>query len=431
MTDFVISEQLDGYLSGTRLSMNQVAKKWGVSAPLLSQIKNGKKSPSLELGLKILREAGASLEERKRWMEERYAEGHELGRIYKDERKERVECSLRKSFSDILESNPVILDIFLDISFMKDKGLSWNGVFKNYGEYGLELIQILLESGLVKKTGDRYFIVQDQVPHAIDTENSFGVMKSLFETLKQKVKRESFRGEFYFDLTDISPQGYQQLKNLNLEYTKKMVEIIKNNEMPRMKGGLRIIAQNLVSVLKCFAFIAVLGSVVLSEKAQAQGSGLTGGGSGKLLNPHFIPVKDLRKVNDIPEIELGFTSSRQGKLRVRLGSNFYEMEFKKAAFATPFYETEEELVQSVVELNRNLEAGQIANEEARFLVRNLPTHCKDNHRLKSEERTISENVLRQGHIRPTGFKVINSYTADGKPRFSAVAGYYVPCLDKE
>lgn len=250
MTDTVILENLNNYLDSTRLSMNQVAGKWGVSAPLLSQIKNGKKGPGIELGLRILREAGADLDTRKKWLENKKGNGDEVSKVYEDVRKERIEYKFQKDFCEHLEFNPILLDLFLDISLMNTKGFSWSGVLKNYGEYGLSQAQFLIDSGLVRKEDDRYFIIEDKLPHAIGPESSFGMMEAIFEVLKQKVKKEEFRGEFHFDITDVSPEGYEKLKELNIEFTKKMVDVIKQNEVPRLKGGIRVVAQNLVGVLK-------------------------------------------------------------------------------------------------------------------------------------------------------------------------------------
>ena len=83
----IISENLTKYLSSTKLSMGQIASKWGVSTPLLSQIKSGKKKAGLELGLKILREAGVELTDRQKWLESRKTEGQESAKIFEDLKK--------------------------------------------------------------------------------------------------------------------------------------------------------------------------------------------------------------------------------------------------------------------------------------------------------------------------------------------------------
>lgn len=420
-----VSEYLDVYLNNTRLSMGQVAKKWGVSTPLLSQIKNGKKRPGLELGLRILRESGASWEERKAWLQHREVEGHEVNKVFEDEKKDRIEFRIQKDLGETFENNPLLLDLFLDISFMRDKGLSWSGVLKNYGEYGLELVQILMDGGIVTKDGDRYVIVEDRYTHVINLENSIGVMKGVFETLKRKVQKEEFKGELHFDFTDVSPEGYKKLKELNVEYTKKMVAVIKENEMPRVKGGLRVISQNLISILRSFVFIFLIASLN-GNTSFAQGNGLSGGGSGKFINGQDLTIKSLKKV-----LQTTYPSGRYPRnLRVRDGSEIINLEYKPAAYMTDYFANEADAVESVVHLNKVLESGQINKDDSRFLVRTLPTRC-ETHKISMRVKKELEGIYKQGTIKPLGFKVEQSYQADGTPRYHAVTNYMIPCVPLE
>ncbi|MCR9205345.1 MAG: hypothetical protein NXH75_12250 [Halobacteriovoraceae bacterium] len=425
MNETVIAESLENLVSGSRLSMSQIASKWGVSTALLSQIKNRKKNPSLELGLKILRESGASLEKRKAWLGSVHQNNNELGIIMEDEKKERVEYKLKKSFSEILESNPLLLDIFLDISLNKDSGYSWNGVLKNYGEYGLELVSVLLDSGLVRKEEDRYFIVNEEVSVAVDLENSFGVVKSALEVLKQKAKKEQFRGEFYFEMIDISPQGYQKLKNLHTEFSKKTVEIIKEETMPKSKGGLRILTQNIVAMLKCFALVFCLSQVLPIESAQAQG-GVTGGGSGKVIQGINTNLQNLKRSMRIE----GYGGRLPRKIRVRDSRDNYEIEFKNAAFQTEFYASEKDAIDSIVEINKSFTRGEVSKSEARHLLHQGPLH----HCERSVRSTVKDEmtkVLQNGGVKPLGFKVESSYAPDGTPRYKGIVQMAFPCQKKE
>ena len=96
--------------------MDQVAKKWEISTAMLSQIKNGKKRAGIDLGLKILRESGANVEKRKSWLENRYTqESKEYILVQEEFKRKKVEQSLQSEFCEMLESEPVLLDIFLDM----------------------------------------------------------------------------------------------------------------------------------------------------------------------------------------------------------------------------------------------------------------------------------------------------------------------------
>lgn len=419
----LVAESLELLVNNSRLSMSQIASKWGVSTGLLSQIKNKKKRPSIELGLKILRESGATLEERKSWLADRETGKNEIGHIIKDEKKKRIEYRLRKSFSDMLENNPLMLDIFLDISLMKDKGLSWNAVLKSYGEYGLQLVTTLLDTGLVKKERDRYYIVQDEVPHAIDLENSLGVMKTAFEILKLKAKKDDFRGEFHFDMTDVSPQGYKKLKDLNIEYTRKAVEIIKENEVPRIKGGIRILSQNITAILKSFVLIFLLP--LFSHLTYAQGSGITGGGSGKLIQDFNANIMNLRRTLRIEKNG----EKLPYKIRMHQGMEQVVLSYQHGALKTPFFSSEKDAVESIVEINKSLSTGNLSTKEARHLMTQQPLgHCEMH--LYGKKKAALERVFKQGSIKPLGFKVEASYAPDGTPRFQGIVQVAMPCSTK-
>ncbi|MDC1173909.1 hypothetical protein OAT67_00825 [Bacteriovoracaceae bacterium] len=379
-----ISNSLEEYLNGTRLSMNQVATRWGVSTPLLSQIKNGKKKASLELGLKILRESGASINERKRWIESQGSKCSELGKVYKDEQKERVELKLKSNVSELLESHPIMIDIFLDISLMGTTGLSWNSILKNYGEYGFQYINQLIASGIVSKKNDRYFIVHENLPHALNLENSLGMMKSVFDRLKTSAQKEEFKGEFHFDLTDVSKEGYEKLKELNKEYSKKMIKIVKENEMPRIEGGVRIISQNITSILQCFCLIFLfIGSPTLTF---AQGGGLTGGGSGMLVDDLNINIEDLKRA--MPKG--GFPTKYPYKIRTQHFGETIELVYKPAAYATVYFSKKSDAIDSMIEMNKILQKGNLDSKEAKHIMRLLPIGRCKTHNLKQFEKRALE-----------------------------------------
>jgi len=420
----IISESLNKYLGSTKLSMGQIASRWGVSTPLLSQIKSGKKKAGLELGLKILREAGVELTERQKWLEARKTEGEESAKIFEDLKKERTEFRLQKNICDHLTSNPILTDLFLDISLMKEKGFSWNGILKNYGEYGLEQIDFLMSSGLVRKEGDRYYIIQDKLPHALNPENSFGLMSGIFEIFKRKVKNEDFRGEFHFDITDVSQEGYEELKKLNIEYTKKMVAIIKNNEKPRVTGGIRVIAQNLVGILKVLIVVVLTG--YFGQESYAQGNGLTGGASGKVISIDQINVGDLFGV-----ARQSFSYGKTARSTVVDSERKLKVEFKPASLATPLFENKEDAIEGAVKVNQMFKSGSISREEARTLANRYQIHCGSSGTGNGMAMNEIERQIRKGSIVAIGFTVEQSFTPDGKPLYRAIGNYLLPCATKD
>jgi len=55
-------DSLDKYLASRRITQNQLAKELGISAIFLSEIRRGKRTPRLELAIRITRHCGVPIE---------------------------------------------------------------------------------------------------------------------------------------------------------------------------------------------------------------------------------------------------------------------------------------------------------------------------------------------------------------------------------
>ena len=280
--DQIIVEKLTGFLEGTRLSMHQVAERWNVSSPMLSQIKNGKKKAGIDLGLKILRESGANVEERKAWLESRYFEESKEASLIKDSlQKTKVEKSLKESFCRSLESNPVLMNIFLDISIAEESGISWNSIFKSYGDYGVELATGLIEVGLVKYESGKYVISESGVTHIMDTSTSYGMLKGIIERFRNKSdSKKAFGRKLSWEINDLSRQGVDQLLEAHQRFEKECAEIIESNELHSNNGGIRVISQSLLGALKA---LLIVGFLTVFPGMDSWAGGLKGGDAGDFL----------------------------------------------------------------------------------------------------------------------------------------------------
>lgn len=419
-TDQLLAERLEHYINNSRLSMNQIATKWGVSAPLLSLIKNQKKKAGVNLSLKILRESGSTLEQRKKWLDGRInEEGQEVSLVMNDLAKNRIEKKLQNNLCEAMENNPILMDIFLDISLMGEQGVSRNAIIRNYGEYGLSMVKFLLESGTVKHDNSSYTIVEKNVSHAFNEESSFNLMKSILELMKQKVKEEKFKGEFHFDISDISPTGFEKLNTLTKEYIKASTQILEEYEMPRLKGGVRIASQALCSVLKCVSIILPLAGLLMHTTTYASG-GITGGASGN------SRIGTVQSVSSSVQ-PLAVTSIPRPK-SIKINSTI-KIDFVNATFSTPTYESKIEAIKSIVLINEQLERGQLNKEELKNLLDNYPTGC-DLSSSRSYLKNQLERALNEGNVTARGFEIKESYSPQGEPLYRAVGNFYVPCPKK-
>jgi hypothetical protein len=405
----LISNSLNTYLGGTRLSMDQVAKKWSISTAMLSQIKNGKKRAGIDLGLKILRENGTDVEIRKKWLDSRKGEESNEYLIVKEElQKNKIKKNLQEEFSKLLENEPALLDIFLDIAIAEDKGISWNSIYKNYGEYGTGLVESLEETGLVRLEDNRFFIDVENAKFITNELTSFGIVKAVIEMQKTRKKRGQFEGELRYNISDISKEAFSELIELNLSYVEKTREIIDNNEVHRLKGGVRVVCQSLVSIAK--GSLCLL--LVLNLMGRAEASGIEGGSSNQALGGieggSSRIFKSIRKPRD-------FFGRHGGKFQ-----------YEKTALLVPHaFDEKQGAIDAIVDLNKEMENGKYNSKLLRRIRITNHEECKG-----TSLDQIMKKEFKKASIKPIGFKITESFNGKGEPRYSVKADYYVPCEKK-
>lgn len=418
-----ISDYLETYLNGTRLSMRQVAKKWGVSPTLLSQIKNNKKSASLDLSLRILREAKASVKEREAFIKNQYEDSAEVAQLYCDVEKQRNELRIQERYSELLENDTLLMDVLMDISFAGESGLTSQTIILEYGKLGLKKAETLLSADLVELVEGRYRKKVRDVPLGMTASASLGFMKGVFANLKDRVQKDEFRGEFHFDLSDVSEEAYEEIKTLQKEFTKNVIKIIKENEMARVKGGRRIVFQNLISWMKCFVFIFIVGQADYSY-AGGDGNGVTGGASGLVLE---VRIQDLISTTLDNRSFNGKTFPHPVKYENEDDEKI-EVSYKKGAVATVEFNTEEEVVKYLVNVNKTLSTRPtdiISNPYGlnKLMIGGI-SNCKFGEIAFKKENS---GILDVASIKPVGFKVEKIYTPSGETRYRGVNNLYVPC----
>lgn len=149
-----VALELQRFLDNSTLSLSGLARKLNVSKAQLSLIKNSKKTPSLDVGLKILKYVGIDQEVRRDWALEHLAE-------YSDEYEElenSVKAELKKikhsqDLCNRFESNLPLMNIYLDI-VNAEKGITRYSLKKNYGRDALHLIDALTNAGLVDQKNE-------------------------------------------------------------------------------------------------------------------------------------------------------------------------------------------------------------------------------------------------------------------------------------
>lgn len=402
-----LRESLTEYVSNSRLSMSQIARKLEISPPMLSQIKNGKKKPSLELGLKILDQMGASFDHKKEWLFERAVqESPEAEKIKQSLEGENKDRMLKDSLMARLEADKVLRNVFLDISIAQELGVHWSQISEAYGKQGLDLAKDLIEAGVVTYRESRYWIDELVSRNFFGKVASFGVMKGVFEELKAQAAKENISYEFSFDITDVSKEGFDELRALAKEYKEKSRKIIDKHALSNKNGGFRIVSQQIVSSfvdkIKALALIGLIPfMVVVGDSGWASGGGLAGGGSADFA----------RNTNS----SFSYRGDRFHWQQIRLHQTYY---------------TKDDARRAAVIAIQNMRSGNLIEEAIRAYRRPIRTRhddCRTHINQRRHQRDIAA-LLAQGKMRPSNFTISETYdSSSGDPRFTYNLPIDVPC----
>lgn len=252
----LVAVELEKFLQTSRLSMTGLAKKLQISKAQLSLIKNNKKTPSLDLGLKILKYTGTNSELRKEWaldhLSKHSDEYEELENSVKEELKK---IKLAQSICDRFENNLTLMNLYLDI-VNADNGITVYSIERNYGKESLHLVDALISAGLISKTNE--ILKAANTRTVLTKRSSYNFMKTIFDDQRDKFDAGTKEGKFQFIMDDVDAEGQKKLEELLMKTMKEAGEILKSHECPRSKGGKRVIFQVLSAMVKGPMLVLVL-----------------------------------------------------------------------------------------------------------------------------------------------------------------------------
>jgi transcriptional regulator with XRE-family HTH domain len=277
----VVTMALNNYVSQKGKSLSQVAYYLEVSKGHLSEIKNEKKTPSLDLGLRILNFTKATEEEKKEWIETStrlISKNYE--QLTQTESINRKKIYIKENLGAILSENIELLQIFLDIINTDNNGLKKDIILSEYGETGLSDLNSLVKLNYVKNENE-LFTLDEDVRMVFDRQSSYRLMKSIFQKLKKQDLLQEKKGLFQFEMDDISREGITELEKIHKEAMKKASDVYKKHNLKRSQGGERYIFQVLTAgiqnSMKVLVLIIFCTMFIKSDNTWA--GGVEGGGS--------------------------------------------------------------------------------------------------------------------------------------------------------
>jgi hypothetical protein len=433
--DLFVATTLSAYLGKTRLSMEQVAKKWEVSSAMLSLVKNNKKSVGIDLGLKILRESGIAPVKRKQWLERKvFSLSEESKLVDHDLKNQQKITQIKSSICEQLGQSKVLLDIFLDITLSEDEGIPYKNILRDYGKSGIQKVETLITAGICRYEQYSYFVNDVDNIFAYDPRSSFEVVNNLIREQRLNFLNDDFKGKLEFDVTDISEDAYKELKALQKDYQKKLRQILSKNQTHRNKGGLRVFTQSIVSILKTTT-VAIILTTLSPIEIQATG-GVTGsaGDDKRISNTYMGGVTGSAGDGDIKLP----TAMRHAKpLKINLGTfsklvingetatlNHKPFQFRSTHVKTDFFDNKEDAIRAGVDKQYEVATNTYAKDYLNIIA-NSSQRGKCAHYIAPKRKPLHKNFFRF-----KGFQLEESFDIKGNQRFRAKVNLDILCRKK-
>lgn len=269
--------ELNKFLELGSISLSQMAGQLGVSKGHLSEIKNGKTLPALNLGLRILKICGLDTLTRRKWahiynmrVSEEYLEVHD-----KVENKESV-INLNERISNLLANDLSLMNAYVDIVNREQLGISQEELMVEYGRDVVKKLKTLIKEEVITQD-DRMFKVGKCSP-VITRNASYDLMKEIIDDQKEKFQHGELKGKFRFEINDLDESGYQELSVVFDDALKKAQEVIEKRKKAKGQTGHRYVFQLLLGQLKSIVLVfgILLGGMSLFQSQEAFAQPYTG-----------------------------------------------------------------------------------------------------------------------------------------------------------
>ncbi|MCB9059978.1 MAG: helix-turn-helix transcriptional regulator [Halobacteriovoraceae bacterium] len=336
--DGLLNTELSRYLNSTKLSLSQIANKLEISKGHLSEIKNMKKRPGLDLGLKILKICNTPVTKRREWIENEFlghSEEYELLGQTVEEGEEKHK--LNSTISERLQNNLPLLNMLIDISNSGENGISVNELKEEYGEFGIRQLDFFLNQDIICLKKHQYYGSRKRF--VITKKSSYQLMQTIFSNLQEKFECGTLeKTKFQFEIDDVHEDAFKELNVVFEDYMKKTAEIIKKHKAENTPGSCRVIVQNLYSMIKRNKLlILIFVLLTLSSKQSMAIGGIEGGGSARsiFITDVYNTKSDASYNASILEKEILENGSEKNKQAIQNYCPEDDQDYKYHYFAKP------------------------------------------------------------------------------------------------
>jgi len=291
----MIREIIFNYLEKSTFTQAILADRLNVSARYFADVKNGKKKPSLKLGLKVINEfKNGNIQLKQKWINLHAAQAGntEVLKFLKEKEMTQELNKLSKEISLKLANDVIgLYNAFCDILESKDKGITKGFLIENYGLSILKKLRLLVEKDFVREEDKKFFSKNSEyLMHS--RESTFRMVISLIKHEQNLWESGENEGFIRWNTWEIENERYNDYLDLLRRQHKEQVEFLEKHEKPISKGGVRVGSYiGLTLLRKMFLSILLVVFVFMGNLdliASGQGGGIDPGGGG----PNLMAVVD-------------------------------------------------------------------------------------------------------------------------------------------
>lgn len=425
--------------------MRQLAKKWDTSISFLSQIKNKKRNANLDLAIKIMQELDVPTTEKAyycRLIQNRKSKNIEV--IDEEIKSLEKKKLLSDKFSKILEGESYSLDIFLDISLAESEGVPLGYIFRNYGNQGIRIADLLAETELVSKKGNTYFIDDENCHFTPSKEALFGIINKVNERLNTRVSTDSFEGGFNLEIHDISEVGLEKLKVLLDRQIEEVQTVIENHKKEAKHGGVRVSYSHVLGKIMEKANTVMMSLLIfiftISISLPTVAGGISGGYKGyewedfskdsfsdllKIINEKRVFEQMNKGASVLPELKLKLRSGNEfdhNRLQVNWVRSPFEFNNDKYGFNSK--------AEALNFLKQTMNHSKKGMFESRLIprIKNKCQHESNMSGMKNRARfSLTHALLREGLVYKTSMKIEEYLNLSFEFRYRVKVILHIPC----
>ena len=283
----MLGNAIEDYIQTKGISQNRLAAMLEMSSTHLSDVKAGKRTPTLDKVIDICEKIELTEAEKERVIaalniqkSSKYAE-----LLKKKEQKQELN-KLSEEASFKLANDMDLLNAFTDL-YYEDDGIHKGIMIEKYGLAIINKLEYLSQRNIVSRDNDTFKVDANKY-QGFTAKSSFNFLQNVIKHEENQFDVNDCLGKSRFDWDDVDDDGYTEMLKIVEEAQEKMNKIAEKHALPVNKGGKRIAYMNFMSCIqKCLIICLLSAGMINVDLVAGPGGGghdpdTSGGGNGRL-----------------------------------------------------------------------------------------------------------------------------------------------------